>query len=78
MNKRQIKKIIKKHGRWCPMPENFLTIPGTMEATYFSCGGREKRVPYRKLRKLWPYCVDNPGIWFFKEPICGVTWGRHP
>ena len=59
MNKRQVKKIIKKYGRWYPVDENFERVPDTMEVTYFSCGGWEKQIPLRQLKRHYPYSIGK-------------------
>jgi hypothetical protein len=63
MKNRQIKKIIKKYGRWYHLDDDFIKNPDTMELTYFSCGGLENKIPWRKLKRFYPYCIDRYVYW---------------
>jgi hypothetical protein len=55
MKNRQVKKIIKKYGRWYPVDFSFTTSPDITKVEYFGFGGWAKKIPWWKLKKFWPY-----------------------
>ena len=75
MKNRQIKKIIKNYGRWYPVDDNFIKNPDTMEVTYFSCGGWEHKIPWKKLKRFHPYsCFAYGEKWCIPHPyVYGIN-----
>ncbi len=75
MNNRQIKKIISTYGRWHPVNDSFIKEPDTMEVTYFSCGGWEHKIAWRKLNRFYPYSLFAHGEkWYIpKKFVYGIN-----
>lgn len=62
MNKRQIKKIIRKYGEW-RKPVNFKMSGGISKVTYFTCGKWSKKlasykncIKFMPAESKYPYC----------------------